>query len=476
MNSFTDIPEIQVHARPRSEEPLDPLAPTLMLHLALDTPIYRVTIKTPHHVSISAVWINDEDEARRILQDKEKIWKKGPQTYEPFSSLVPRHLISLEGEYHLKMRSKAQAALADAIAERRIPAEEVANSVIRAIEYAETNPTWMGSMRNVGGKRVFVTTQMDKIIRAAALDIVSSALFGRRWNVVEDYTKTNSKAHALAGVMNELHWRVTDFTYTEWRRDPRAGPAGNLLDILDKFVLDEIEKSKSRVEKTSEDGCMLDSWMRDKDLSCEEVRNLAMTFLTMGSENVSTGLAWCAICLSENPTAQEEARLSKEALTVAFHEAIRLYPSVSVLTRMPIVNTSVCGYEIPRFTEVIVNMYAIHRNQKTWGEDSLEFNPRRCPVVSTQGPPNAFPFGAGARSCIGRPLTMHELHHVLLPVLQTFKLFSVGPPSSPTSHDEYEIDPQAKTTPNNFVSFRPGLHSVAFVHLNNNNKTMTSSL
>jgi hypothetical protein len=465
MKSFTDIPEIKPRPRERSLEPFNPLEPTLLIYESLGLPLYRFSMKAVDGL-VTSVWVNDEMEAKKILLDEEKIWRKGPQTYEPFASLVPLHLISLEADYHAKMRVKAQTALSDALSEGRIPAKIIGQKLISLVEHAikTDEPTWMGKVGILNGEKVFVTECIDRMLRASALDIVSTALFGKAWNVLDDYTARNVKADSLAKLMHELHWRVADFNYREWRKNHRSGPAGELLDILDKFVLDEIEKSRERVQREEENTCMLDSWTRDASLTTEEVRNLAMTFLTMGSENVSTGLAWCAVCLSENSEMQEDAIKSKDALLDSFHEAIRLYPSVSVLTRMPLQDTVICGYHIPKFTEVVVNMYALHRNKKTWGENAELFLPKRCPVVSTQGPPDAFPFGGGSRSCIGRPLTMHELQNVLLPVFQRFKLHAVLPSKEiPTGVCEFSINMAARTSPNNFVSLRPGNHCIAFV-------------
>jgi len=466
MKKFDELPEIRARPLPRSDDPFDPMAPTLFIHSSLESPIYKFNMKSSEGPVIS-VWLNDDNEAKRILLNEEGIWRKGPQTYEPFHSLVPRHLIGLEGEYHTKMRARAQGALGDALAEGRIPGKLMGERLIQGIQSLLAAPkpstipmSWMGNIGTLNGAKVFVTTQLDKMLRSTALDIVSTAVFGQRWNVMDDYSSTNVKADTLAKVMAELHWRVADFAERKWRYDARQEPAGPLLDVLDAFVLDQIEQSRARVAKSQENTCMLDSWTRDDTLTTEEVRNLCMTFLTMGSENVSTGLSWCAVCLAQDQKAQDEARKSKDALTNAFHEAVRLFPSVPVLTRMALTDTELCGYQIPRCTEVVVNIYAIHRNPAVWGENAQEFLPSRCPFVSTNGPPDAFPFGGGARSCIGRPLTMHELHNVVLPLFQNFRLVAVKPGKNP---GEYEEDTETKVTPHNFVSLRIGRHMIAFV-------------
>jgi hypothetical protein len=92
--------------------------------------------------------------------------------------------------------------------------------------------------------------------------------------------------------------------------------------------------------------------------------------------------------------------------------------------------------------------------------DSGDFCPFSKQVrVSTDGPPDAFPFGGGRRACIGKPLTFHELHTIFARVLETFELVAIK--EEGTLY--VERNPEAQTEPNNFVSLRPGHHYIAFV-------------
>jgi hypothetical protein len=139
----------------------------------------------------------------------------------------------------------------------------------------------MGYQDQYNGQSVFVTNQIDRIFRSAALDIVSTAIFGKAWNVIDDYTKTNLKAITLAKVMEQLHWRVTDFNVREWRRNHRADGTGDLLDILDLFVLDEISTSQTRMKAGEDVKFMLDTWTKDEELTIEEIRNLCLVSLPL---------------------------------------------------------------------------------------------------------------------------------------------------------------------------------------------------
>jgi len=283
-------------------------------------------------------------------------------------------------------------------------------------------------------------------------------LFGASWGALRDYGPTNRLAHALASLMYELHWRVTDLTDRAWRADPHRGPVGGLLRELDAFIEPRIDEAVRRTAREPADSCMLDAWARrlspssssgagralgEPALTRSQVRNLCLTFLTMGHENVATALAWCVILLAEHPdeladvVAAPTADVFDERLLRAFEEATRLYPSVAGLTRMNLSDAVVGGVLVPARTEVAVNMFDIHRDTAAWGADSC-------------GYPDAFPFGVGARrSCLGRPLSYLELRLLVGPLLRRFDLVSATP-SSPCEADSY-------------VSLRPGPHRVLFV-------------
>jgi cytochrome P450 len=353
---FRSIPHFETQPSPASARtahppPFNPWALNAVLHEQLESPkIYRMTMHAADG-DVESVWINDEAAAREVLQNRNGNWRKGPQTFEPFSSLVPKHLIALEGEEHQLLRASAQAALGDFIADGTISriAQSVGARLVRMCERAAaavgTAPTkgaaevWFASRGTYNSHPVALCSQVDKMFRAAALEIVSQALFGKSWGSLEDYSASNKLSDALARTMHELHWRVGDFSDREWRRNSRAGAAGELLDTLDAFIEQEIDASRLSAARNA--SCMLDAWTRDAKLSRDQVRNLCLTFLTMGHENIASGLAWVTLCLAHDEQAQQRVRAgNRQDLETAFFEAMRLFPSVAGLTRTSDVDTT----------------------------------------------------------------------------------------------------------------------------------------
>jgi cytochrome P450 len=494
---FSSIPKIKINAdqQPpinRSIQQMSSFNP-FALYMRVQEQfgdIFRVIINA-NDGPVETVWVMDGKTSKEILVDEQNIYRKGKQTYEPFHSIVPMHLIGLEAEVHMLMRKAAQSALSDVISDGIVQkfADEACNKLIHRLHQIGNGEikSWIG-VRGENSNTV-ICTHVDKMFRGVALDTISGTIFGKSWNAIDDYSPTNIKADALARLMHELHWRVVDFNSREWRYNRLHEPVQSITNILESFVEDEIDKRLllllGRTDNVAP-SCMLDIWCEslktttttnsdssssnnnNEHLTREQIKNLCFTFLTMGHENIASALSWTLILLAENPKEQtilysaKTLQEQKKALETCFAEATRLYPSVAGLTRQSIqTTTTVLGYEIPRSTEIAINLFALHRDSSIFGQDAEEFRPTsRCPVISTQGYPDATPFGVGSRSCIGRPLSYLELHTFVGKLFDEFIIESIN------NNDQ-------KTIPNNFVSLRPGEHRVRFVGrhspINNNN-------
>ena len=80
------------------------------------------------------------------------------------------------------------------------------------------------------------------------------------------------------------------------------------------------------------------------------------------------------------------------------------------------------GYEIPADTVVIYNTFALHHNEKYWGDPEV-FRPERWldgdgKLVNHSD--YFMPFGAGPRVCMGEQLAKVELFHFTVALLQRF--------------------------------------------------------
>ncbi len=419
---------------------------------------------------VRIVMVSDAGEARRVLADSSLL--KGPQTSEPFMSVVPQHLIAVEGAAHARLRKVAVAVLNDQVRGRL--------SGI-ALQHART---LVGQLRERSAGRAVVVRDLDRLVRAMALDTISEGIFGTPWGAIADYSPSNAKAHALAQLMYVLHARVTDLTDRRWREPGAQGgsedEAATWRRVLVPFVRAEISSARAGAGAGAGAGAaesMLREWIeQEPSLSDAELESLCLTFLTMGHENISSGIVWTLVQLAENPVAQDSVRaqvarsafwrkecageLNGEAgvfealaeLTLveqAFLESARLYPSVAVISRMATTDTVVAGYRIPAGTEIVFNLYGLNRDTEAWGEDAAQFVcPRSKPIQLDD--PSYWSFGAGARPCVGRPLSGVESKAVVATLLMAFSLTSAS---------------GQKVQANNLVSLRPGQHAIRLTPL-----------
>ena len=106
----------------------------------------------------------------------------------------------------------------------------------------------------------------------------------------------------------------------------------------------------------------------------------------------------------------EEADISKLTyLRCIVKETARLHPAVPLLLpRQVKEDVELCGYTIPKNSQVLVNAWAIGRDPTLW-ENPLSFQPERFmdSEVDLYGHDyELIPFGAGRRRCPGLPLAI----------------------------------------------------------------------
>jgi cytochrome P450 len=171
-----------------------------------------------------------------------------------------------------------------------------------------------------------------------------------------------------------------------------------------------------------------------------QVRSELMTFMFGGHETVASGLAWTWYLLSKHPDVQR--RLVEEVdevlqgrtptaddiqnleyTTMVINESLRLYPPVWLISRTPVADDVVGGYEVPAGSMVLISSLVSHRHPDMW-EDPEGFDPERWTPERSEGRSrNAwFPFSGGPRQCIGGFFGLIEMHLVISYVLQRYRL------------------------------------------------------
>ncbi|KAG0486359.1 hypothetical protein HPP92_008454 [Vanilla planifolia] len=176
-------------------------------------------------------------------------------------------------------------------------------------------------------------------------------------------------------------------------------------------------------------------------ISARDIVEECKTFFFAGKQTTSNLLTWTTVLLAMHQEWQERARLevlqvcgsrdipSRDQLTklktlgMILNESLRLYPPAVATIRRAKANVDLGGCNIPRGTELLIPIIAVHHDPSMWGPDAAQFNPARFSegVAHAARHPTAFiPFGLGARKCIGQNLALMEARLTLALILQRF--------------------------------------------------------
>jgi cytochrome P450 len=172
----------------------------------------------------------------------------------------------------------------------------------------------------------------------------------------------------------------------------------------------------------------------------EQVRDEALTIFLAGHETTANALTWTWYLLSQNP--EVEARFHEEIDRVlsgrvatpddfaqlkytemVFAESLRLYPPAWGIGRMATKDYEVAGYTIEPGAIILMSPYVVHRDPRFFPEPD-RFDPQRWTPEQKAARPkfSFFPFGGGARVCIGEHFAWMEGVLMLATIGQRWRL------------------------------------------------------
>ncbi|CAO2152692.1 unnamed protein product [Urochloa humidicola] len=218
-----------------------------------------------------------------------------------------------------------------------------------------------------------------------------------------------------------------------------------MFGILDSIIKEHLERMDDSGAAEAEDLLtVLLKIQRDGELQIpldmDAVKGVVFDLFSAGSETSVTALEWIMAELIKNPKVMErvtaEVRNAFGArgsvpenalgelryLHLVIREAFRLHPPVPLLLprecREP---CRVLGYDVPRGMTVLVNAWALGRDEQSWGGGNAEeFRPERFENTGGSGEVDfkgtdfeLLPFGAGRRMCPG---VLFGLANVELPL------------------------------------------------------------
>ena len=208
------------------------------------------------------------------------------------------------------------------------------------------------------------------------------------------------------------------------------------------LLYDEIARRKAASQDERTDIMAMLVAARDEDgqpLSDAEIRDETITILLAGHETTATSMAWVMYRLLQHPEVLETARtevasvlgngrqasLAEQVTELGYLDAViketaRLHPVVPIILRYLEAPTRIGDFDLPAGSVAAPCIYLTHRRPDVW-PDPETFRPERF-IDRHVDPCAFFPFGGGARHCLGAAFATYEMKIVLARMLARVSL------------------------------------------------------
>ena len=173
-------------------------------------------------------------------------------------------------------------------------------------------------------------------------------------------------------------------------------------------------------------------------MSDVQVRDEVLTLFLAGHETTANALTWTWYLLSQNPDVADRMHAELDCVlqgrapsmgdlgdlpltNAVFAEGLRLFPPAWAIGRRALEDVDVCGTRIPKGCVVLLSPYVTHRDAR-WFPEPDAFRPDRWLTPDESRPKfSYFPFGGGARVCIGERFAAMEGVLLLATIAQEWR-------------------------------------------------------
>ena len=321
--------------------------------------------------------------------------------------LLGEGLLTSEGEHHLRQRRLVQPAF---------HRERLAGY---AAAMSESAVRWRDRLQ---AGALDISKEMPQL----TLAVVAKTLFS---------ADVESEAGEIGAAMTSIleMFRVLLMPFSEY------------FDKLPLPMIRRFEKARARLDATiygliaerrksgADTGDLLSMLLLAQDeeknsggMTDEQVRDEALTLFLAGHETTANALTWTWYLLSQHP--EVERRLHQEIDAVlsdrppeltdlpelryaemVLSEALRLYPPAWAIGRKALGAFRLGNFEIPAGSICIISPFVVQRDPR-WFADPERFDPERWRMEVRDSRPkfSYFPFGGGARVCIGERFAWME--------------------------------------------------------------------
>ncbi|XP_052210399.1 geraniol 8-hydroxylase-like [Diospyros lotus] len=218
---------------------------------------------------------------------------------------------------------------------------------------------------------------------------------------------------------DRLHELLEDMIDQRMKRRASGSPrCGDFLDVL----FDHSEKHGDEFDRRNINILLSDLFIGGTDTTSTTIE-WAMTELLRNPTIMAKAKTELALTIGSKRSIQEQDLPKLPYLDAIIKETMRLHPTAPLLLpHRAETEVEVCGYTIPKHTQILVNAWSMAQDASYWVQPK-NFTPERflSSEVDFVGKNFAFiPFGAGRRICPGLGLGIRMLKLVLANLLYHF--------------------------------------------------------
>ncbi|XP_045817441.1 cytochrome P450 71D8-like [Trifolium pratense] len=372
---------------------------------------------------ISTIVISSPKLAKEILKTHDVIFANRPKLQTPDIMAYGSIDIAFSpyGDYWRQMRKICMLEL-------------LSNKRVQTFSYIREDETrnFIKSIQSLAGSSVNLTNRIFSLVSST----VSRSAFGDKTEDQDEFVILIRKAIESVGGLEpadlfpSMKSIIQVLTGSKSRTEKMHKKSDKIMEIIVRKHQEKQRRAKE--EKNSGDDekeDLVDVLLRIKEsgsleipITTNNIKAVIFDAFAAGTDTTTSTIVWAISELIKNPSVMKKAQAEiREAckgkeiisesdiqelpyLKLVLKETLRLHPPTPLLLpRESIELINIDGYDIPKKTEVMINVWAMARDPNYW-TDAEMFIPERFEGSSIDYKGNNFeylPFGAGRRICPG---------------------------------------------------------------------------
>ncbi|HVR39026.1 MAG TPA: cytochrome P450 [Thermoanaerobaculia bacterium] len=352
-------------------------------------------------------FFNHPDLIRDVLVTHNKSFQKG-RALQQAKIALGEGLLTSEGEFHKRQRRLAQPAF---------HRDRINRYGEVMVEHAlRTRERWRD------GEEFDAHHEMMRL----TLSVVAKTLFDADVNKeAEDIGRALTELMELFPLLfNPLAILLRAIPFVSIRRHVKS------IGRLDAVIYRIIEERRASAEDR---GDLLSMLLLAQDeegdgggMTDQQLRDEVLTLFLAGHETTANALSWTLYLLAQHPEVERELHRELDEILgdrapapadyprlpyteMVLAESMRLFPPAWAVGRLALEDVDIGEWRVPRGALVLVSQWTTHRDARFW-PDPEHFDPMRFTADAKASRPKLayFPFGAGARICIGESFAWME--------------------------------------------------------------------